>query len=62
MNEQQITAVRCAMADLLHVYGTRNSYDIDWKSVRETILDLAEAFPFLDEDKDFVNRVETLDE
>lgn len=46
------------MADLLHVYLEPEHCDVDWKSVKETIFELSEVFPFLEEE--FADRIDKI--
>lgn len=48
LNQKQVTALRCAHADLLGALQARNQLDMevhDWKSHLLTLTELEEAFP-----------------
>ncbi len=46
MNENEITAIRCAYADLLGALQASDNCDLkhDWKAHRQTLRDLVAAF------------------
>lgn len=53
MNEEQISAIKCAYLDLIGSLESRNSLDIeshDWKAHLLSIQELEQAFDFLDPD------------
>lgn len=60
VNDHQAKAIQYAIADLIHAYKAPSHSDIDWESIRYTILRLAEAFPALS--KVFNKQIETLEE
>ncbi len=46
MTKDQITAIRCAYADLLGALQSRNNREShDWDAHRQTLRDLVAAFP-----------------
>jgi hypothetical protein len=52
MTENQMTAIRCALADLcgsLQVFNQNDIYSHDWEAHRQSILELAEVFGLEDE-------------
>ena len=52
MNAEQITAIRCAFADLqgaMQAYEQGNMHLHDWKAHALTIKEMAERFSFLNE-------------
>lgn len=52
MTEEQLTAIRCALADLcgsLQSFHQNDIYSHDWEAHRQTIIELAEAFGLEDE-------------
>jgi hypothetical protein len=52
MTPTQICAIKCAFADLVGAYQAHQQGDIhlhDWDAHRQSILDLAECFDFVDE-------------
>ena len=52
MNEDQITAIKCAFADLqgaMQAYEQGNMHAHDWKAHALTIKEMAERFSFLTE-------------
>jgi len=51
LTEAQIQAIKCAYADLCGALQARNQHDIevhDWKAHRESIIELQEAFDFIE--------------
>lgn len=53
MNQNQIDAIRCAFADLMGAMQAMQQNDIhshDWKAHALTLDELAQAFPFLDQE------------
>jgi hypothetical protein len=52
MTNEQITAIKCAYADLvviLQCYNQNETTIHDWESHLESIRDLEKQFPFIDE-------------
>ena len=64
MTEQQITAIRCAMADLIGSYQAvkqeADPWCHDWDSHIQTIQEMAEAFPDLE--TEFKSELDKLEE
>jgi len=51
MTTEQITAIKCAYADLVGILQCHNQYETtihDWESHLESIQDLEKQFPFID--------------
>ena len=52
MTEKQLSAVRCALADLcgaLQAFGQNDIHIHDWRAHQQSIAELAEAFDLQDE-------------
>lgn len=52
MTNEQITAIKCAYADLVGVLQAYNKFEVtthNWKSHLETIIDLEKLFDFIEE-------------
>lgn len=53
MTTSQLCAIQCAFADLIGALQAHQQNDIhvhDWDAHRQSILDLAECFDFIDKD------------
>jgi hypothetical protein len=51
MNKEQIQAIKCAYADLCGALEAHNQMDIeahDWDAHRETIIEIKNAFDFIE--------------
>ena len=51
LNEKQMSAIKCAFADLIGAWQARQQFDYnahDWEAHVQSIYELAEAFPTIE--------------